>query len=116
MKGKTMTNVTETRTAAESTDCGFSNCSGNGHDDCAPKSDWSHDLYSEKFDDGLVTTGILVRDGAALGAVDLSGYYTDAPADELRAAAEKYEAFPALLRSMADQIDAFNAANKTVES
>ena len=111
-----MTNATETRSAAESTDCGFPNCSGYGHDGNAPESEWSHNLHSSKFDDGLIATDVLVRGGTALGEVDLAGYYTDAPADELRAAADKYEAFPALLRSMADQIDAFNAASITVQS
>ena len=109
MKGKTMTNVTDTRRPAEFTECEFPKCSGDGHDENAPKSNWSHNLHADKFDVGLITADVLVTGGAAFAEVYLDGHYTDAPAEELRAAADRYESFPAWLRTLADQIDAHNS-------
>ena len=107
-KGKTMTNITDTGTAAQLTKCEFPNRAGDGHDEYAPKSDWSHNLHADKFDDGLITAEVLVIGDAAFAEVYLEGFYTDAPAEELRAAADKYESFPASLRTLADQVDARN--------
>jgi hypothetical protein len=116
MKGKTMTNATHTRTAAEMTKCDYPKCDGFGHEDCLPEPKWTHNLTAASFDDGIITGQINVVGGTAEGYVDLAGWYGEASSAELRTAADKYEAFPEWMRSLADQIDAFNAASTTVQS
>ena len=105
-----MNSTTYPRSVAELTKCEFPNCTGDGHEDNVAPSQWLHNLSPDSFDNGLITGDIYIVGGVAMGEVDLAGSYTESPSDELRAAADKYEAFPTWLRSLADKIDAHNAA------
>lgn len=95
---------------AQATPCDYEGCDGTDHDPCEPPEKWSHTVVQETFDNGI--DGLIVaKPGAGFnGYVDFSNRGDDEwSAADFREAAELYEAFPAWLRSIADQIDALNS-------
>ncbi len=95
----------DTRTRAEATPCVFPECNGDTHDEFEMESRWDHTLTQSEFDNGLIEARATVRAGVVTADVTLQGFYFDAPSSELREVADRYEAFPAWLRSLADRMD-----------
>ncbi|TFC20064.1 hypothetical protein E3O19_01450 [Cryobacterium algoritolerans] len=96
--------------AAMAMPCEFEGCSGVGHDNSPNPAEWRHEVVSETFDDGIVQADIsaFTNGDPVLGAIHFAGD-GEMTAAEFRAAADKYEAFPAWLRSLADRMDALSA-------
>jgi hypothetical protein len=91
--------------AAMATPCDFAGCTGFGHEHIVPVSEWTHDADST-FDGGIITVTHSRGSGREHSASIYFEGSGDMTASELRHDADKYEAFPAWLRSMADRLDA----------
>lgn len=94
---------------AQNTPCGIDGCNGLLHEAAVKPSEWIHEVVAAEFDDGSVKVSLDLNAGDLAGNIyaEFSGVMT---AQEFRAMADEYEAFPGWLRSMANQMDAIDGA------
>ncbi|MEB0265898.1 hypothetical protein [Cryobacterium sp. 10I5] len=94
---------------AQNTPCGVEGCNGWTHDpNEADSTKWSHEVVKEIFDGSTVEATIWSSRDGIVGDIQYEGY-GEMTADDFRAEADKYEAYPAWLRSMADRMDTLSA-------
>src|SRR5690554_5452916 len=94
---------------AQQTPCGITDCDGEMYEGNVEPSDWHHRVLMRKCDNGIIEVEVARKpDGTYEGDIVFGGNGTMTAA-ELRSAADQYEAFPAWLRAIADDIDTRNA-------
>ena len=94
---------------ARATMCRFENCDRDMHEANAPQSEWHHRVGRDTFDGEAVQIEA-TADSSGVYTADLwlDGTGDGMSAADLRAEADLYETYPAMLRKFADRLDALN--------
>ena len=95
-------------TIAHAAPCGIVGCLGDFHEVTLNPSDWHHDLPELFFGDGSVSVQIFVLPDRSVNGFLEYEARGEMTADELRAEAAQFDAYPAWLRAQADAIDALS--------
>ncbi|MDH6237043.1 hypothetical protein [Cryobacterium sp. CG_9.6] len=105
---KTLEAIKAERAAAMAVDCGHDGCDGFSHDALDDPSNWMHSTPDETFDTS--TWMMFMHSDKSMGFYACDEGAGELNAAEIRALADKYEAFPEWLRSLAGRLDSLQGA------